>query len=127
MNFYNLLFPFLGFLTIIPFIATLRLLVPLTESAKHFRKFSVALQKRGKFKEWASQHRDLVILDALLRYRGVIVLLLVASGSAPVIFRESERATILFYIFALCTWPVIYLGAIRLSRLYAQLPKSARA
>jgi hypothetical protein len=123
MNSYSLLLPFLSFLTLIPFVATLRLLGPLTESAKRFRKFSTRLRKQGKFQEWARQHRDLVVLDMLLRYRAVIILLLVASGLVPMIFRDTEHATTLFYAFALCAWPVIYLGAARLSRLYAQLPK----
>jgi hypothetical protein len=124
---YSLLLPFLAFLTVIPFAATIRLLGPLTESAKRFNKFSTGLRKRGKFKKWARQHRDLIVLDALLRFRGVIVLVLVASGLIPVIFSDSERATTFFYAYALCVWPVIYLGAVRLSHLYAQLPKSAQA
>ena len=127
MTFYSLILPFLAFLTVIPFAATMRLLGPLTESAKRYKKFSMGLRKQGEFQEWASRHRDLVVLDALLRYRGVIVLALVASGLVPVIFSDSARVRTLFYVFALCAWPVIYLGAARLSHLYAQLPKSARA
>ena len=127
MIFLTLLFSFLAFLTVFPFAATMRLLGPLTDSSKRFKKFSTGLRKRGKFEEWASGHRDLVVLDALLRYRAVIIFVLVASGSVPLIFKDSVTATILFYVFALGAWPVIYLGARRLSQLYAQLPKSARA
>ncbi|RMF49570.1 MAG: hypothetical protein D6755_02250 [Anaerolineae bacterium] len=102
------------------FQATMQLLPLLTRSANRFEKFTLMHQKRGDFAEWAREHRKLLILDALFRRRGMILLLLVAWGLIPLKFSDSQSVMLLFYAVGLSIWPLLYFGAKRLSRLYAQ-------
>jgi hypothetical protein len=118
MNLIIVIFFALALMTLLTFLGTLRLIRPLTESAKRYRKYVSRLKRQGVYKGWAIEHKSLVLLDALLHYRAAIILAAVSLGFIPAFATESSAVSFAFNIFAFGFWPACYVAASTLSQQY---------
>ncbi len=106
-------------------IGYLVLSLSISRKSKRYRALIRDLKKQNKYKEWAEQHKSLVMIDRVIQYSGVLFLLalLIFVGSVREVISPPRILSLASGILVNVFWPFSFVLLMVLSRLYKKIPE----
>ena len=112
-------------LIFVSFVGSIILTMSTSRTAKRYRDYVLELKKEDKYVEWVEQHKNLVMLNKVYQYAGVlfVLALLVFFGIARDVISAPRIILIISSSLVYAFWPFSFISMLVISRLYKKIPE----